>query len=83
MTDRVPEWISSDNNTRSRGSRTAKAARNILAPAGDPGSPRSPGMLRDDDALGAATAASAPEENEAPRRTREGWCGESRGTGGV
>lgn len=50
----VPEWISSDNNMRSRGSRTAKAARNILAPASDPGSPRSPGMLRDDDALGAA-----------------------------
>jgi len=54
MTDRVPVWISSDDNTKSRGSRTAKAARNILAPASDPGSPRSPGMLRDDDALGAA-----------------------------
>ncbi|KYN31210.1 hypothetical protein ALC56_14478 [Trachymyrmex septentrionalis] len=33
MTDRVPEWISNDDNTRSRGSRTAKAARNILGPA--------------------------------------------------
>ncbi|KAG5318870.1 MOS1T transposase, partial [Pseudoatta argentina] len=57
MTDRVPEWISNDDNTRSRGSRTAKAARNILAPASDPDSPRSPGTLRDDNALGARRSA--------------------------
>ncbi|KYQ47864.1 hypothetical protein ALC60_13130 [Trachymyrmex zeteki] len=93
MTDRVPEWISSDDNTRSRGSRTAKAARNILVSASDPDSPRSPGTLRDDDALGAARGAAQHDGGSrycgigtgggrgAEARAREGWCGGSRGTG--
>jgi len=68
MTDRVPEWISNDDNTRSRGSRTAKAARNILAPASDPDSPRSPGTLRDDDALGARRSARGTARRSAAQR---------------
>ncbi|KYM75398.1 hypothetical protein ALC53_14094 [Atta colombica] len=81
MTDRVPEWISNDDNTRSRGSRTAKAARNILAPASDPDSPRSPGALRDDDALGARRSArGAAQRGAAQHDGGSRYCGI--GTGG-